>query len=96
MPLVTCRDCGRQHSDAAAACPGCARPHRVYQQPQQDTAREVARGIRSREAAHALSSVVMGLSLLLGLVVSIAVAPGFGLIVVIIGLVGGMWVRWSD
>jgi predicted amidophosphoribosyltransferase len=26
MPLVTCPDCGRSVSDAAAACPACARP----------------------------------------------------------------------
>lgn len=27
MPLVTCPDCGKEHSDAAPACPNCGRPH---------------------------------------------------------------------
>lgn len=27
MPLVTCSDCGKQHSDAAQACPNCGRPN---------------------------------------------------------------------
>lgn len=26
MPLVPCPDCGKQHSDAATACPNCGRP----------------------------------------------------------------------
>ena len=26
MPLVKCPDCGKEHSDAALACPNCARP----------------------------------------------------------------------
>lgn len=27
MPLITCTDCGKQHSDAAPACPNCGRPN---------------------------------------------------------------------
>lgn len=27
MPLMTCPDCGREHSDLASACPQCARPN---------------------------------------------------------------------
>ncbi len=27
MPLVTCPDCSKSHSDAAPACPGCGRPN---------------------------------------------------------------------
>jgi len=26
MPLITCPDCDKEHSDAAAACPNCGRP----------------------------------------------------------------------
>ena len=26
MPLITCSDCAKEHSDAAAACPNCGRP----------------------------------------------------------------------
>lgn len=33
MALLTCADCGRQVSDAAAACPGCGRPAAPGAQP---------------------------------------------------------------
>ena len=27
MPLITCEDCGKEHSDQAPACPQCGRPN---------------------------------------------------------------------
>lgn len=40
MALVTCPDCGKQHSDAAPACPECGRPQtpvmRKKQKPEGD------------------------------------------------------------
>ena len=27
MALVTCTDCGKEHSDQAIACPQCGKPH---------------------------------------------------------------------
>jgi hypothetical protein len=33
MALITCSDCGKQFSDAAAACPNCGRPHKPASLP---------------------------------------------------------------
>ena len=33
MPLITCEDCGKEHSDLAPACPSCGRPSQASLSP---------------------------------------------------------------
>lgn len=44
MALVTCRECGRQVSDQAAACPGCGAPVSVVRGPLAPVTRKEASG----------------------------------------------------
>jgi hypothetical protein len=37
MPLITCPDCGKEHSDQALSCPQCGRPNKATDQPKNET-----------------------------------------------------------
>ena len=72
MPLIACRDCGKNVSDAAPACPHCGRPIAAT------VIEQTGKGIKKLK-------VIGGVIFLVGLMVMV-VAPGTGLYVLAGGL----------
>ena len=61
MALVNCRECGKQISDQAAACPNCGAPVSGRSQPA--TTPVVVTALKSRSAAVLLAMLLGGLGL---------------------------------
>jgi hypothetical protein len=71
MALITCQDCGKEHSDQAASCPQCGRPNQVEAIPRQKEIESTAKqGGKAKGCLYGCASLI-GLIAVLGVIGSL-------------------------
>ena len=60
MPLIKCPDCGKEHSDQAAACPECGRPHKPAVEAKNKTREKKKKGCLPGCLITLLGFIVLG------------------------------------
>lgn len=95
MALIHCPDCGREVSDAATACPQCARPIRVTAPSGPVTVSRLQHSVRARSASAAVKFVCF-VMIVVGICAGIAGAGVWAGVMAGAGFVGFVLARFSD
>lgn len=74
MPLLTCQDCGKEHSNLAPACPNCGRPNQMGQvEPMVGDAQETLINPIQKDSQPKTNGCIIGCLTFIGLIAMIAV-----------------------